>query len=101
MTLGSYFLTSFGAVTPGQAASESVESVEDVVEGPGDDDDVVDVLQEHHHEGRVSDSLEDGTELADDAHPADPEVLTDGDLQKEERDPAGQHGHEVRDQKGP
>ena len=49
-------LTSFRTVTPGQAGQVH-EGVEKVEERPGDHDDVVTVLQEHHGHGRVSNTL--------------------------------------------
>ena len=49
-------LTSFAAVTPGKAW-EVHEGVEEVEKGPGDDNDVVNILQEHHHYRRVSYTL--------------------------------------------
>ena len=49
-------LTSFTAVTPWQAG-KICEDMEEVKECPGDDDDVVNILKEDHHHGRVSDTL--------------------------------------------
>ena len=49
-------LTSFTAVTPWQAG-EVHEGVEEVEEGPGDDNDVVNILKEHHHYRRVAITL--------------------------------------------
>ena len=52
-----FLLTSFLAVAPRKSGPEAEEGVHDVVEGPGDDDDVVDVLEEDHGEGGVADAL--------------------------------------------
>ena len=49
-------LTSFAAVTPGKAW-EVHEGVEEVEKGPGDDNDVVNILEEHHHYRRIADAL--------------------------------------------
>ena len=51
------FLTSFLAVAPWESRAEREECVHDVEEGPGDDDDVVHVLQEHHGQRGVADTL--------------------------------------------
>ncbi len=90
--------TSFLAVAPRQSAAERVHRVQDVEEGPGDDDDVVDVLQEDHGECGVADALEDGADLADDAHAAHAEVLADRHLQQEEGDAAAEERDEVGDE---
>ena len=84
---------------PRQIAGDVKERIHDVEQGPGDDDDVVDVLQEYHHECGVPDALENGTELPDDAHAAHAQVLTDADLQQEERNSARDHGQKVGDEK--
>ena len=49
-------LTSFAAITPWEAW-EVHEGLEDIEDRPRDDNDVVHVLQEHHHEGGVSNTL--------------------------------------------
>ena len=49
-------LTSFTAVTPRQAR-EVHEGLEEVEDGPGDHNDVVDILKEHHHYRRVANTL--------------------------------------------
>ena len=49
-------LTSFTAVTPRQAG-EVHEGIEEVEECPGDDNDVVNILKEHHHYRRVANTL--------------------------------------------
>ena len=49
-------LTSFTAVTPRQAG-EVHEGLEEVEEGPGDHNDVVNILKEHHHYRRVANTL--------------------------------------------
>ena len=54
------FLTSFLAVAPGESRAEREECVHDVEECPGDDDDVVDVLQEHHGQRGIADTLNRG-----------------------------------------
>ena len=94
-----FLLTSFLAAAP-RKTWEVKESLEEVEEGPGDDDDVVDVLEEDHHDGRVADAFEDGRQLADDRHSANAEVLPDGDLEEEEGDAADGHGEEVGDEEG-
>ena len=94
-----FWLTSFLAAAP-RKAWEVEESLEKVEEGPGDDDDVVDVLEEDHHDGRVADAFEDGRQLADDGHSANAEVLPDGDLEEEEGDATDGHGEEVGDEEG-
>ena len=92
-------LTSFLTTAP-RKAREVEESLEEVEQGPCDDDDVVHVLQEHHHDGRVADAFEDWRQLSDNRHSADPEVLPDGDLEEEEGDAADSHREEVRDEEG-
>ena len=54
--LGGDLLTSFLAVRPGQAGHIN-KHVEEVVEGPGDHDDVVNVLEEDHHDCWVTNAL--------------------------------------------
>ena len=49
-------LTSFLATAP-RKARQVCEAFENVEDRPGDDDDVVDVLQEDHHHSRVPNSL--------------------------------------------
>ena len=92
-------LTSFLAAAP-RKTWEVKESLEKVEEGPGDDDDVVDVLEEDHHDGGVADAFEDRRQLADDGHSANAEVLPDGDLEEEEGDATDGHGEEVGDEEG-
>ena len=53
----SCLLTSLFAGAPWEAVCDVVESVKDVKEGPCHNDDVVNILQEHHHQGRVTNSL--------------------------------------------
>ena len=89
--------TSFATVAPGKFW-EVNEGGEEVEECPGDYNDVVDVLQEHHHDGRVSNTLEDGRQLTNNGHPALANVLAQGDFEEEERDAADEHGEEVGDQ---
>ena len=92
-------LTSFLTTAP-RKAWKVEESLEEVEQGPRDDDDVVDILQEHHHDGRVADAFEDWRQLADDGHSADAEVLPDGDLEEEEGDAAHRHREEVGNKEG-
>ena len=49
-------LTSFTAVTPGEAWQVS-EGAEEVKEGPGNNDDIVNILQEDHHDCGVTNTL--------------------------------------------
>ena len=49
-------LTSFTTVTPRQTG-EVHEGVKEVEEGPGDDNDVVNILKKHHHYRRVANTL--------------------------------------------
>ena len=42
--------------------------------------------------------LEDGAELTHHRHATDPEILTHGNLEEEQRNAADDHGEEVRDQ---
>ena len=91
------WLTSFAAVTPGKVGKVN-ERVEEVEEGPRDHDDIVDVLEEDHHDGGVAHPLEDGCKLSDHWHAALADVLTHGDLEEEQGDPADQHREEVRNQ---
>ena len=92
-------LTSFLTAAPWKTWKVK-EGLEEVEEGPGDDDDVVDVLQEDHHDRRVADPLEDRGQLPDDGHAANAKVLSDGDLEEEEGDATDGHGEEVGDEKG-
>ena len=71
--------TSFAAIAPGKFR-EVDEGVEEVEECPGDDDDVVDVLEEHHHDGRIPDTFEDWRQLTDNCHPALANILTKRDF---------------------
>ena len=91
-------LTSFVAAGPGQFVGDVVKGVEDVEERPSDNDDVVDILQEDHHEGRVADTFEDGAQLTDHAHAADAEVLAHRHLKQEQGYPTRQHSQKVGDQ---
>ena len=90
-------LTAFAAVAPGKVGKVN-EWVEEVEEGPGDHYDVVDVLEEDHHNGGVADSLEDGCKLAHHWHASLADVLANRDLEEEQGDPTNQHREEVRDQ---
>ena len=90
-------LTSFAAVAPGKVRKVN-EGVEEVEECPGDHDDVVDVLEEDHHDGGVAHPLEDGGELAHHGHAALADVLPHRHLEEEQRDAAHDHREEVRDQ---
>ena len=76
------------------------ECVKEVEECPGDDDDVVDILEKDHGDGRVADTLEYGGQLAHHRHPALSDVLADRDLQEEQGDPADNHREEIRNEKG-
>ena len=49
-------LTSFTAVTPGEAWQVR-EGAEEVKEGPGNNDDIVNILQEDHHDCGVTNTL--------------------------------------------
>ena len=90
-------LTAFAAVAPGKVGKVD-EGVEEVEQGPGDHDDVVDILEEDHHDRGVAHALEDRGELAHHRHAALADVLTHGDLEEEQGDPADQHREEVRNQ---
>ena len=90
-------LTSFLAAAPWKTWQVK-EGLEEVEEGPRDDYDVVDVLQEDHHDGRVADAFEDRGQLAHNGHSADPEVLPDGDFEEEEGDATDGHGEKVGDE---
>ena len=90
-------LTSFAAVAPGKVRKVN-EGVEEVEECPGDHDDVVDILQEHHHDGGVAHALEDGRQLPHHRHSSLANILSNRDLEEEERDAADKHGEEVRDE---
>ena len=90
-------LTSFTTVAPGKVWKVN-KGVEEVEECPGDHDDVVDVLEEDHHDGGVAHALEYGGELANHWHSALADVLTHGHLEEEKRDPTHQHWEEVWDQ---
>lgn len=50
------------AVAPGQAA---LEAAKEVVERPGDDDNVVGVAESNHDHGGKADALEDGNAIPD------------------------------------
>ena len=76
------------------------ECVKEVEECPGDHDDVVDILQEDHHDGRVADALEYGGQLSHDGHPSLADVLTDRDLQEKQGDSTDDHREEIRNEKG-
>ena len=92
-------LTSFLTTAP-RKAREVEESLEEVEQGPRDDDDVVDVLQEHHHDGRVAHAFEDWCQLAHDRHAPNTKVLANGDLEEKEGDATDSHGEEVGDEEG-
>ena len=92
-------LTSFLTAAP-RKAREVEESLEEVEQGPRDDDDVVDVLQEHHHDGRVAHAFEDWCQLAHDRHAPNTKVLANGDLEEKEGDATDSHGEEVGDEEG-
>ena len=92
-------LTSFAAVAP-REIREIHEGVEEIEECPGDDDDVVDVLQEHHHDGRVADALEYRCQLAHDGHASFANVLADRNLQEKQGNSTDDHREEVWDEKG-
>ena len=90
-------LTSFTTVAPGKVWKVN-KGVEEVEECPSDHDDVVDVLEEDHHDGGVAHPLEDGGELAHHGHAALADVLPHRHLEEEQRDAAHDHREEVRDQ---
>ena len=92
-------LTSFLTTAP-RKAREVEESLEEVEQGPCDDDDVVDVLQEHHHDGRVAHAFEDWCQLAHDRHAPNTKVLANGDLEEKEGDATDSHREEVGDEEG-
>ena len=92
-------LTSFLTTAPWKAWKVK-EGLKEVEEGPRDNDDVVDVLQEDHHDCRVADPLEDRGQLPDDGHAANAKVLPNGDLEEEEGDAAHRHREEVGNKEG-
>ena len=92
-------LTSFAAITPGQFWKVN-EGVEQIEEGPGDNNDVVDILEEHHHDGGVANTFEDGSQLANHGHSTLANILANRDLEEEEGNAADKHGEEVGDQEG-
>lgn len=85
------------ATAPRQTTSDGHETVDDVKQGPGHDDYIIDILQEDHHQGRVSDSFEDGAELPHHTHATHAQVLPDRHLQQEERHAAGDECQQVGD----
>ena len=89
------------AGAPWEAVCDVVESVEDVKEGPCHNDDVVDILEKDHGDGRVSHTLEYRGQLSHHRHPALPDVLAHGDLEEKQGDAADDHGEEVRYEEGP
>ena len=91
----SLLLTSFLAGTPRETVTQGVDGVQNVEQSPGHDDNVVDVLQEDHGDGRIAHPLEDGAQLTDNTHASYPKVLSNGHLQQEERYPAREHGNKV------
>ena len=92
-------LTSFLTAAP-RKAWEVEESLEEVEQGPCDDDDVVDVLQEDHHDGRVADALEYRGQLAHDGHASFANVLADRNLQEKQGNSTDDHREEVRNEEG-
>ena len=62
---------------------------DEIEEGPGDDDAVVDVQPEHDRHGRVPDPLEDGDQLPDHGQAARPEILAGGHLLVKPRESSG------------
>ena len=92
-------LTSFLTTAPWKAWKVK-EGLKEVEEGPRDNDDVIDVLQEDHHDCRVADPLEDRGQLAHDGHAANAKVLPDGDLEEEEGDAAHSHREEIGNKEG-
>ena len=89
--------TSFGTLIPRKTIANVVQQVQDVVHSPSYDDDVVDGFEENHSNSRVSDALEDGANLSDHAHSTDAKVLSNGNLQQEQRYSTSEHGDEVGD----
>ena len=60
---------------------EVVDGVHDVKHSPSDNDNVVNIFQKDHHDSRVSNALKDWTNLADNVHSTNPEILANRDLQ--------------------
>ena len=92
-------LTSFATIAP-REIWEIHEGVEEIEEGPGNHYDVVDILQEDHHDGRVADTLEYRGKLTDHGHSSFADVLADRNLQEKQGNSADDHREEIRNEKG-
>ena len=92
-------LTSFATIAP-REIWEIHEGVEEIEEGPGNHYDVVDILQEDHHDGRVADTLKYRGQLADHGHSSFADVLADRNLQEKQGNSADDHREEIRNEKG-
>ena len=87
--------TAVTAVSPGQLRGEPSEGV---VNGPGDDEVVVDDHQETDHQHAVAQALSNGRHPAEDLQWALACPLTQGELHEEERQAGDQQHGQVGDQ---
>ena len=92
-----YIRTSFGTIIPWKTIANVIKQVQDIEHCPSHNNDIVDAFKENHSNSRVSDALEDGANLSDHAHPADAKVLSNGNLQQEQRYSTSEHSDEVGD----
>ena len=89
--------TSFGTIIPWKTIANVIKQVQDIVHCPSHDNDIVDAFKENHSNRRISNALENGTNLSNDAHSANAKVLSNGHFQKKQWDSAGEHSDEVGD----
>lgn len=76
-----------------------LETLEQIVQAPCQDDDVVDVEQGHNHNGGVTNTSEDGAELLPAGDAALGGELPQGDLQEEDWQTSAKQENEVGDKK--
>lgn len=84
------------ALGPGQLR---LKTLEQVVEAPGQDDNVVDIQQGHNHNGSITNASKDGTELLPAGNATLGGELTQGDLQEEDWQTSTKQENEVGDEK--
>ena len=92
-----YIRTSFGTIIPWETIANVIKQVQDIEHCPSHNNDIVDAFKENHSNSRVSNALENGTNLSDDRHAANAKILSNGHFQKEKWDSASEHGDEVGD----
>ena len=93
-------LTSLFTCGPGQVITNIVENIGNIEHGPSNNDYIVDIFQENHHNRRVANSLKDWANLTNHIHTSRSEVLTYGYLQQKKRYATSKHGNEVGNQEG-